>query len=82
MTHLTCVGCGWCCLDNPCQESHILHGYLKRCPDIVWNVAQGLYRCRLAQQAKYERLLSIGLGCCAPLNPWRQNVVNHDEDLI
>ena len=80
MSYLPCLGCGWCCLHDQCPESHILHGYLARCPEIGWDELLGLYRCRLADRKKYRELLHMGLGCCAPLNPWRGKVREREEE--
>ncbi|HCR14399.1 MAG TPA: hypothetical protein PKD41_03570 [Solidesulfovibrio sp.] len=84
MSSLPCVGCGWCCLSDPCVESHILYGYQKRCPDIYWDEPSGRYRCRLAEDPiKGERmrfLLGIGHGCCAPLNGWRDDVRDREKE--
>jgi hypothetical protein len=59
-------------------ESHILYGYLPRCPDLYWDKASHCYRCRLAEDPQHgERfrfLLGVGHGCCAPLNPWREAI--------
>ncbi|WP_235619933.1 hypothetical protein [Megalodesulfovibrio gigas] len=73
-----CVGCGWCCLDNPCEESHRKYGYLPRCPELVWDAAAGRYWCALMQhrfagQATKDALFA-GEGCCARHNPWRTAV--------
>lgn len=62
------------------MESHILHGYLKRCPEIAWDESLKLYRCGLSGQESFRRLLGLGEGCCAPLNPWRTDVRNRDND--
>jgi len=72
------MGCGWCCLDAQCAESHILHGYLERCPELTWDEGLGLYRCRLAGIERFRKLLAMGEGCCAPLNPWRGDVRRRD----
>jgi len=72
------VGCGWCCLDAQCRESHILHGYRERCPELGWDDALLLYRCALSGQPRYRALLAMGEGCCAPLNPWRDAVRRRD----
>ncbi len=78
MTRTHCVGCGWCCLTDQCRDSHIRYGYLERCPDIYWDEAQGLYRCRLAHDPETRRNQAMGKGCCAPLNSWRKDVRNRD----
>ncbi len=79
-----CVGCGWCCLSDPCVESHILYGYQKRCPDLYWDDAAGRYQCRLAEDPvrgeRFRFLLGVGEGCCARFNAWREDVRNRDDD--
>ncbi|WP_223290319.1 hypothetical protein [Nitratidesulfovibrio sp. SRB-5] len=47
MSHVPCVGCGWCCLSDQCLVSHHLHGYLPRCPELLWDAALGRYLCLL-----------------------------------
>ena len=74
MSSLPCVGCGWCCLTDQCVESHIKHGYRERCPEVFWDNDLRCYRCRLSADDSLRRLLGIGEGCCAPLNPWRDDV--------
>jgi len=74
-----CVGCGWCCLTDQCAESRILHGYKQRCPELFWDAPLGIYRCRLSASPRMRELLAMGLGCCAPLNTWREDVRNRDE---
>ncbi|WP_319469110.1 hypothetical protein [uncultured Pseudodesulfovibrio sp.] len=79
-----CVGCGWCCLTDPCMFSHRLYGYTKRCPAIHWDEEQNRYICKLmldpekgeeARSSQHE-----GQGCYAPLNSWRDDVRNRDND--
>jgi len=64
------------------MESHRKHGYLPRCPEIVWDVENVRYNCRLMQDpvggAASRKALLQGKGCCAPLNTWRDNVCNRD----
>ncbi|HEU6438113.1 MAG TPA: hypothetical protein VE028_11740 [Nitratidesulfovibrio sp.] len=52
MSHTPCVGCGWCCLSDQCQVSHRLHGYVPRCPELVWDAALGRYLCLLMAPAR------------------------------
>ncbi|MDR3045970.1 MAG: hypothetical protein LBU75_17175 [Desulfovibrio sp.] len=47
MPHVPCVGCGWCCLSDQCQVSHRLHGYVPRCPELIWDAPLGRYLCLL-----------------------------------
>ncbi|NHZ47694.1 hypothetical protein [Nitratidesulfovibrio liaohensis] len=54
MPHVSCVGCGWCCLSDQCLVSHHLHGYVPRCPELAWDAALGRYLCLLmAAQASH-----------------------------
>jgi hypothetical protein len=77
-----CVGCGWCCLTDPCEVSHHRYGYLPRCPDLRWDAAAGRYLCGMMgaaeqgreQAAAARRRLFEGQGCCAPHNPFRRHV--------
>ncbi|MFW5836956.1 MAG: hypothetical protein ACOCVM_03035 [Desulfovibrionaceae bacterium] len=79
-----CIGCGWCCLDNPCEASHRLYGYLPRCPELFWSEESHRYLCALMldeeRGAGFRYELMSGVGCCAPLNPFRQDVRNRDND--
>jgi len=63
-------------------ESHIRHGYQKRCPDLYWDAAAVCYRCRLAEDPvhgeHFRYLLGVGHGCCAPLIDWRDDVRQRD----
>lgn len=75
-----CVGCGWCCLHDPCSESHRKYGYTKRCPDLLWDEENTRYICRLmldpAYSEKVRESQHEGQGCYAPLNDWRKDVKN------
>jgi hypothetical protein len=79
---LPCVGCGWCCLHAPCETSHRKYGYRTRCPDLLWDETQRRYLCLLMLAPKTRettrREQSEGRGCCAPTNPWREDVRNRD----
>ena len=72
---LPCLGCGWCCLDNPCEVSHSVYGYAPRCPALVWTGTR--YACDLVlnpQPGVDLGPLFVGEGCCARHNPWRLDV--------
>ena len=62
-----CVGCGWCCIQDPCMESHRRYGYMRRCPDLFWDDKAGRYMCGLmldpetAEETK--RSQHAGQGC-------------------
>ena len=79
-----CVGCGWCCLTDPCEESHRRYGYRRRCPDLRWDAAAGRYLCGLMlnpeQGEAVRRSQHAGQGCYAPLNSWRDDVRNRDGE--
>lgn len=80
-----CVGCGWCCLSDPCTSSHQKYGYVKRCPDLHWDEEQHRYVCLMMLQEDDEGAATResqheGEGCCAPLCSWRQDVRNRDDD--
>lgn len=82
MSSEPCVGCGWCCLTDPCEVSHRKYGYKRRCPELYWDRQAGRYLCALMDDPEEgeaaRRSLFQGQGCCAPLNPWRGNVRNRD----
>jgi hypothetical protein len=72
---LACVGCGWCCLDNPCEVSQLAYGYTPRCPALKWTGAR--YVCGLVVSPVPGVDLSplfVGEGCCARHNAWRADV--------
>jgi hypothetical protein len=72
---LPCVGCGWCCLDNPCEVSHQAFGYTSRCPALTWTGAR--YICDLVVRPVAGVDLTplfVGQGCCARHNAWREDV--------
>lgn len=76
-----CVGCGWCCLDTQCGVSHLLHGYVPRCPELLWDNASHRYICRLIRDTPPGvdlTELRAGMGCCAPLHGWHNDVRQRD----
>lgn len=74
----SCVGCGWCCLDHPCDQSIHKHGYTNRCPELVWSTTDGRYYCSLVLSSATREYIvmaqRVGQGCCAPHNSWRHTV--------
>ncbi|MDR3639998.1 MAG: hypothetical protein P4L39_01600 [Humidesulfovibrio sp.] len=69
------MGCGWCCLDNPCEVSQQAYGYTPRCPALVWTGAR--YVCDLVIHPRAGVDLTplfVGQGCCARHNAWRDDV--------
>ncbi len=73
------MGCGWCCLRDPCMYSHRLYGYTRRCPDLFWDQAASRYVCLLMRDPEagpeIRKQQGAGEGCCAPLNDWRLRVM-------
>ncbi len=78
-----CVGCGWCCLRDPCSESHRRYGYTKVCPELLWDEASRRYLCKLMLDPEYGEAVRqsqhAGQGCYAPLNAWRKDVRNRKK---
>jgi hypothetical protein len=80
-----CVGCGFCCVQGPCEvvwSTHtieVLRDGWHGCPDLRFR--DGRHWCRVLIEATdnqrfcVEVRLSIGAGCCSPLNSWRQEPV-------
>lgn len=64
------------------MDSHRRYGYLRRCPDLLWDEAAERYVCLLMRDpvlgAAVRRAQNEGGGCCAPLNDWRDDVRNRD----
>jgi hypothetical protein len=76
---LPCVGCGWCCLDNPCAGSQQVYRYVPRCPALGWTGAR--YVCDLVAHPVAGVDLTplfVGQGCCARHNAWRRDVRKRD----
>lgn len=72
---LPCVGCGWCCLDNPCEVSQQAFGYVRRCPALKWTGARYVCELVLAPRPGVDLTpLFVGQGCCARHNAWRDDV--------
>ncbi|WP_353120108.1 hypothetical protein [Nitratidesulfovibrio sp.] len=69
MSHTPCVGCGWCCLSDQCQVSHRLHGYLPRCPELLWDAARGRYLCLLMAPPRAASALSPDMPGPDPSGP-------------
>ena len=84
MSTKPCVGCGWCCISDQCEVSHRKYGYMKRCPDLLWDEKLNRYICLLMGDSEEgeeaKRQLFEGLGCCAPLIKWRHYNRNRDMD--
>jgi hypothetical protein len=75
LSPLSCVGCGWCCLDNPCEVSHQAFGYAKRCPALIWTGTRYVCELVLRPVAGVDLTpLFVGQGCCARHNAWRGDV--------
>ena len=74
-----CIGSGYCCWKVPCGEALRVHPQLTSgpCPELKWNGERHLCGLVLRSGEKEaERLkssLSIGDGCCSPLNTWRRD---------
>lgn len=71
-----CVGCGHCCRTAQCSLSVSIFDKQKLCPALQYREKEGMWRCGLvtckAPIAEKARVfLTIGEGCCAPMNPDR-----------
>ncbi|WP_342626820.1 hypothetical protein [Maridesulfovibrio salexigens] len=57
---------------------------MRRCPDLFWDESMNRYVCLLMSDPNEgedaKRQLFEGLGCCAPLMKWRDDVRNRDND--
>jgi hypothetical protein len=57
---------------------------MPRCPDLRWDEEQGRYLCGLMLDPEtaelFRRTQHEGQGCYAPLNAWRDDVRNRDDD--
>lgn len=55
-----------------------MHGFMRRCPELIWDETTGRYMCLLMLDPEHgdaHRLeIGAGEGCCAPLNSWRKDV--------
>jgi len=68
-----CIGCGFCCRTAQCSLSVSIFAKQKICPALQYDENEDLWRCGLvtckAPIAEKARVfLTIGEGCCAPLN--------------
>jgi hypothetical protein len=46
-----CNGCGWCCAAEPCPLGMLVSRRRRgACAALVWDDAQGLYRCGVLQE--------------------------------
>jgi len=79
--NVPCVGCGFCCVQEPCTYGRYAHreeieaGLI--CPALHW--AGNRYICRLVSRNDssgmfYRRELKVGEGCRSNANPWRLQV--------
>ncbi len=59
------------------------HGYLPRCPELIWSEQEKRYLCATMLQGRsgdaIRRNQHTGQGCCAPLNAWRNDVHNREK---
>lgn len=74
-----CVGCGYCCMQAPCEASRRLYKSADICPQLLWNEKKGRYFCGLMLLSgkigfEYRKELYAGAGCCSNLNSWRKDV--------
>jgi hypothetical protein len=57
---------------------------MPRCPDLRWDEEQGRYLCGLMLDPEtaelFRRTQHEAQGCYAPLNAWRDDVRNRDDD--
>lgn len=74
-----CLGCGYCCLQAQCGLSVRVHTYKEICPSLYWGEARKRHLCRAVEGdliVTNGKELSIGEGCCSPLNSWRKEIKN------
>lgn len=83
----SCVGCGWCCIVNPCAAALRLNPHIKKCPHLLWKKEEKKYRCDLMEidgpfgphATQYKKDLNAGTGCSSTLfNDWREDVKERD----
>lgn len=80
----SCVGCGWCCIVNPCAAALRLNPHIKKCPYLLWKKEEKKYRCDLMLfpgplGEEYRKELHAGAGCSSTLfNDWRDDVKERD----
>jgi len=77
-----CVGCGYCCIQNPCFRSAYFGWCVNEkgiCDRLFWN--KGRYWCQeVIDNPKEMVSLGIGKGCPSVLgNKWRKNIKRRDE---
>lgn len=79
-----CVGCGFCCMQTPCDASRRLYSSAESCPQLQWSEKANRYYCGLMRIAGkvgegYRHELHAGAGCCSNLNTWRKDVKNRSR---
>lgn len=76
-----CVGCGFCCIQEPCTYGRYAHREEieagRICPSLIWTGSR--YICGLVSRKDssglfYHRELKVGEGCRSYNNPWRLHV--------
>ena len=77
-----CVGSGYCCVKATCILGVKKHGQVEgTCPSLRWDESHSRHLCGLVVDGEVSGWeLSIGEGCCAPLNTWRDEVKDRTTD--
>jgi len=76
-----CVGCGYCCRTAPCSTA-LSYGAPSKSPCLFLTEDYGVNRCLLllgageGRRQQLEEDLSIGEGCCSPLNSDRRDFLH------
>lgn len=84
-----CRGCGWCCIQTPCDLARRLNPSIKsECTFLKWDNDKNRYVCGAYTNAKFslqtqiKAELFIGAGCCSGLNSWRKDIKpRRDKDI-
>lgn len=75
-----CVGCGYCCIMNPCTHGIYATGlveiadYGERCKFLFWDGAK--YRCQaVIDDPQFALQIAAGIGCPSSLNSWKNDAI-------
>jgi hypothetical protein len=74
-----CIGCGYCCRAAPCVRKP----YTQECVYLSFDGKRyWCERCRLPGEEgrKHREDLSVGAGCCSPLNSDRRKMLTGEPE--
>ncbi len=67
-----CVGCGFCCIMEPCRIAQEIFGEIDECPVLEFNGSRHI--CKLVEESPSLVCHMIDTGCGVSWNRWRKDV--------